>query len=143
MEGDLRALADGPAEQEERDERQELRREGVRVQARHLALDLPEREGAEDIPDHEDPDEEQDVAHASHEERLLRGRGGLGLRVPEAEEQVRAEAHDLPEDQELKEVVRTDGAEHAGREKADYRVVAGLAVLLVHVAERVEENQEA
>jgi len=69
-----------------------------------------ERQIAEDVPNHEDSDEEQDVTNSGHEERLFRGRRGLGLVVPEADQQVRAEAHDLPENQELEEVVRAHGA---------------------------------
>src|SRR5205814_965746 len=88
-------------------------------------------------------DEEQDVPDAGDEERLLRRRGGLRLVVPESDEQVGAEAHDFPEDQKLQEVVRADGPEHPGREEADLRVVTRLAFLLVHVAEGIDENQEA
>ena len=110
VQGELRALPDRAAEQEERDQGEELRGEGVGISGRHLVLNPLERQIAEDVPNHEDSDEEQDVTNSSHEERLLRGRRGLGLVVPEADQQVRAEAHDLPENQELEEVVRRHGA---------------------------------
>ena len=106
-------------------------------------MNVQEAQRAEGIPDDEDANQEQDVAHAGDEEGLLRGLCRLGLVVPEADEKVRTQAHDLPEDQELEEVVRADRAEHAHGEQADLRVVAWLALLGVHVAEGVDEDEKA
>ena len=138
VERELGRLPDRPAEQEEGDQGQQLW-----AQEPDPRRDLVEAQRPEFVPDHEDADEEQDVPDAGDEECFLRRRGGLRLVVPESDEQVGAEAHDLPEDQELQEVVRADGPEHPGREEADLRVVARLAFLLVHVAEGIDENQEA
>src|SRR5206468_11230946 len=59
-----------------------------------------------------------------------------------ADQEVGAQADSLPENKRLEEIVRAHVAQHAGGEEADFRIVAWLALLLVHVAERVDENQE-
>src|SRR5256886_2623978 len=134
---ELRGLPDGPAEQEEGDQGEQLG-----VQQADPWGDLIEPERAELVPDDEDGDEEEDVSHTGHKERLLRGSRRFRLVVPKSDQQIRAEAHDLPENQELQEVVRAYSAEHPRREQTHLGVVARLALLLVHVSERINKNQE-
>src|SRR6267378_2061580 len=121
---ELGRLPDGSSEQEKWDQREQLS-----VQQADARRDLIEPERAEFVPDDEDGDEEEDVSDAGHQERLLRGGGRLRLVVPES-------------DQKLQEVVRAHGPEHPRGEEAYLGVVPRLALLLVHVTERVDENQE-
>ena len=87
-------------------------------------------------------DEQADVADAHGEERLQRG-AGVGLVLPPvADEQERAEAHDLPAEDELDHVLGEDHHEHAGGEQRDRGEEVRVAAVAAHVLERVDLHQQ-
>ncbi len=74
--------------------------------------DVVEVEGADKRPQDQQSDDEPGVADAVGDERLVgRVRGALPF-VIEADEQVRADAHQLPADEHLEKVVGQDEVEH-------------------------------
>ncbi len=139
VERELRRLADGAAEdQQAGPEQGVLVRQQVGVVEQLAVAEGPERGGEQD-----DAQEQENVAEARHHERLLGGRGGAGLRVPVPDEEVGAEAHDLPEDEHQEVVVHHDGAEHAGHEeRLDAEVAAQVLVRLVGEVRRREDDDE-
>jgi hypothetical protein len=66
-----------------------------------------------------DADEQPDVADAHGEERLQRRAGVVLFLPPVADQHERAEAHDLPAEDQLDHVLGEDHHEHAGREERD------------------------
>ena len=87
--------------------------------------------------------EQAEVADAVGDERLLAGRGVGELVVPEADEQVRAEADALPPDEQHREVVRQDERQHREDEEVQVREEPGEARVVRHVGGRVEVDEEA
>ena len=90
----------------------------------------------------EDADEEAQVGEARYDEGLLRGGDRLLLRVVEADQQVGADTHQLPEEVHLEDVRGDDQPHHAHREQRQEGVVALEAPLALHVAERVDVDHE-
>ena len=87
-------------------------------------------------------DEQADVADAHGEERLERG-PGVGLLLPPVPDQhERAEAHDLPAEDELDHVLGEDHHEHAGGEQRDGGEEVGVAAVAAHVLERVDLHEQ-
>ena len=107
-------------------------------------LDLGDVEGCfGDFPEDEQERREQaEVANTSDDERLLGGGGSARLVEPEADEQVRTKADQLPEDEDLKEVVREDEPEHGEGEQAQVGEVAAFAVVAIHVPRRIKLDEE-
>src|SRR3954465_7390935 len=103
MERELGALAHGPGEDEQRDDR-DRRRVELPDPFDHLA----DVEGAEADEDQHDAEDETDVADAVHDERLLGGEGRRTLAVPEPDEQVAAQADQLPGDEDDEEAAGED-----------------------------------
>src|SRR3972149_5941650 len=106
---------------EEHDRAQRRDRERVRLRLREERLELERPRGG---PQHDDPDDEAEVADLRDPERLHRGarrRGGLG---PVPDEQVGAEPDQLPEHEHLKEARREHEAEHREGEQRLVGVVA-------------------
>lgn len=97
----------------------------VESAARDRAEDLRDAEGAGIGGEREQADEEGDVAELGHQEGL--DGGGAGLRglpvVPDQE--VRADAHDLPADQQHDQVAGVDDEQHRGGEEGDEGGVRG------------------
>ena len=62
--------------------------------------------------------------------------------VVRPDQEVRAQAHDLPEYQKLEEVVCANGTQYAGHGQADLRVLPRLACLFTHVAQGVDYDEE-
>ena len=75
-------------------------------------------------PDHEDAEQEAEVPHAVGHERLLGGLTGGVLLPVVADQQVRADADQLPEDEGLEEVGREHDAEHREDEERELAVEA-------------------
>ena len=84
------------------------------------------------------------VAHPGDDERLARGLAvGLVL-VEEADQQVAAQPHALPAEQEQHQVVRQEQREHGAHEQVHVREEAAVALFLLHhVLDGVEVDQEA
>ena len=80
-------------------------------------------------------DEQADVADAHGEERLERG-PAVGLLLPPVpDEHERAEAHDLPAEDQLHHVLGEDHGEHAGGEQREGGEEVGVAAIAAHVLE--------
>ena len=60
----------------------------------------------------QDADQEAEVAEPGHQERLLRRGRRLGPLVPVADQQIRAQANELPDDVDREQVVREHESEH-------------------------------
>ena len=89
-----------------------------------------------------DADEQADVADAHGEERLQRG-AGVGLLLPPvADQHERAEAHDLPAEDELDRVLGEDHHEHAGGEQRHGGEEVRVAAVAADVLERVDLHQQ-
>ena len=101
-----------------------------------------EGEGPGVVAVDEDADEEAQVGEARDDEGLLRGGDRRGLRVVEADQEVGAHAHQLPEEIHLEDVRRHDQPHHAHREQRQEGVVALEAPLALHVAQRVDVDHE-
>ena len=79
--------------------------------------DLLEVEGADVGPDDQQADDEAGVADAVGDERLVGGVGGAGPLVVEADQQVRADADQLPAHENLEQIVGQHQVEHREAEQ--------------------------
>jgi hypothetical protein len=139
VQGHLCRLAHGPAEDAEHGDVEELR---VGDAADGLG-DLVEVDRAGEDPDQENPRHEAEVTDAVDKEGLLGGVRGRGLLIPVANEEVGTDPHEFPEDEHHHEVVGEDDAGHGEEEEGEAREVARLALVLLHVAEGEEVDEEA
>ena len=139
VERELRALAGGAAEHEERDQDDEpvVRR----VDLREPFEGIVDVQGLGVHPDCGEPEREPDVAHAVDEERLLRPERGAPAPVPEADERVAAEPDELPAREHHEEVVRQDQQEHREHEQVEVREEAPVPAVVGHVADRVHVHE--
>jgi hypothetical protein len=95
-------------------------------------------------PDRHDPEGEPDVAHPVHEERLLARQGRRVLAEPEADQEVAAEAHQLPGDEDRQPAVAEDEQQHREHEQVEVGEESPVARRIVgHVADRVDVDQQA
>ncbi len=142
---DLRRLAGGAHEQQQADGG------GRRGQHAGVGLQRAEAEQAlarRQVRQHGDAqqegaDQEAEVADAVDHEGLLAG-GGVGLLVePEADQQVRTEPDALPADEEHEQVLAQDQRHHREDEQVQVGEEALVAVVVAHVAQRVDVDQEA
>ena len=104
--------------------------------------DLLEVERAEEGEDAEDPEDEAEVADAVDDERLLAGVGRELLLVVVPDQQVRAQAHAFPPDEEHEEVAAEHEDEHREHEEVQVREEAPVALLVPHVARGVDVDEE-
>ena len=100
-----------------------------------------QRAGLREEPD--DAEEKEDIADARGEEGFFRGRGGRGLLIPEADEQIRGEADDLPAHEEQQQAVGDDDAEHGSGKEREEAEEAGEVFVVGHVADGVDEDEQA
>ena len=89
------------------------------------------------------PQEEAEVADAVGDEGFFGGGGGAGLEAVVVDQQVGAEADQLPENEHHEKIVGEDDAEHGEHEDREAAEVAGLGLVVVHVAEREHVHAEA
>ena len=101
-----------------------------------------EGEGPGVVAVDQDAYQEAQVGEARHDEGLLRGGHGLLLRIVEADQQVGADAHQLPEEVHLEDVGRHDQPDHAHREERQKGIVTLEAPLALHVAQRVDVDHQ-
>ena len=96
-----------------------------------------------DSEDQHQADQKAEVADPVDDERLLSGgsRGGLG--EPEGNQQERAQADELPAQEEHGEVARQDQGQHRGGKQIEISEEAGEARVAVHVADGVDVDQRA
>ena len=83
------------------------------------------------------------IADARGDERFLRRRRGARFVNPEADEQIGGEPDQFPADEEKKQAVGDDDAEHGGGEKREVGEEAGEILVVRHVADAENENPKA
>ena len=86
-------------------------------------------------------DQETKIADAINDERLHRRIRGRLLLIPEADQQIAAEAHQFPEDEKLKKRPAEHQAEHRKTEQAKVGEESRKALVLGHVADGKDVNQ--
>jgi hypothetical protein len=98
------------------------------------------------VPNHQqhagDAEQEAEVAHAVDQERLHVGEDRAGPLEPEADQQVRHQAHRFPAEEQLQEVVAHHQHQHAEGEQRDVAEEALVARVLGHVADGVDVHQQ-
>ena len=144
VERNLRGLARGADEEQQRRHRHHAPAR-LGWQHRRLRRDLLEVERAEVREDQQRAEDEREVADAVDDEGLLAGVGGRLLLVPEADQQVGAEADAFPAHEEHREVRPQHQHQHERGEQVQVREVPRVFAvgLLVHVRGRVDVNQRA
>ena len=110
----------------------------VQSAARDGAEDAGDPEGAGVGGQREQADEEGDVAELGDQEGLDGGGAGLGRLPVVADQEVRADAHDLPADQQHHQVAGVDDEQHRGGEQGDESGVRGVARVVAQIARRVD-----
>ena len=169
---ELCGLANRAAEDQQRDDRDPRHaRERLhlgKMMQRLFGEDVGEIQIARLDIEKDQTHKENRVADARREERFKRSEFRAdGLRIvnvmlvrqahrPKADEQVRAQPHDFPEQEQLEQVRGDHQAQHAAREERDVgekariaRVVARVLVpvrvgmRVLHVADAVDENHQA
>jgi hypothetical protein len=135
VERHLGALGEGP----DQDQQQRQRNGAARGR---VGQDLRERGRAGRLPEQDEADEHRQPAQGRHEQRLLGGPAALRLLVVEADQQVRRDAGELPEDVQQDQVVGQDEAEHrAGEGGEDTGEPAEATAVGREVPGAVEEDQ--
>ena len=86
-------------------------------------------------------DEQAHIAHSVHDEGLLRGNRIGGNVVPEANEQVRGQAHAFPADEEPRVGVRQNQDQHCGDEEVEVGEEATTISIVLHVRDRVDVDE--
>jgi hypothetical protein len=92
---------------------------------------------------HEDAEHEAEVAHAVREEGLVARLGRRQLAPVVPDEQVRADADELPVDEDLEEVVGQHDAEHREHEERQAGEEARHPRVALQVADAVDVDQAA
>ena len=92
--------------------------------------------------DQANAEDETKVTDAVDQEGLHVGKNSCRLVEPEADEQVRHQAHSLPTEKQLQQVIAHDQHEHGEREQRDVREEAVVAVILFHIANGVDVHHQ-
>ena len=104
-------------------------------------VDFLKAERAQAGPEQAQPHQHADVADPVDDERLV-GRVAVDLLlVPEADQQVRADADQLPEHEDHEDVARGDQAEHREAKERQIGEKSRITRVVVHVAHRVDVDQ--
>jgi hypothetical protein len=128
----LGALAGHPGEQQHR--RGDHGRGG---HVRNFLDHLVNAETARREAQREDPEQEADIAQPGDEERLHRRPGVRPILPPVPDQQVGAQAHDLPADVQDDQVARVDDQEHRAGEEGDECRVRRITRLVPHISDRI------
>ena len=140
----LRRFAGGADEQQQRDRAQRLRTRGLGVKlaaAQHL-IDVHEAHGADHAEHQQHTQDEAGVAHAVDDECFLPGVAGGFLVEVETDEQIAAQAHAFPSDEQQRVVVRQHQHQHEEHEQVQVAEEAIVAVVVRHVAGGVDVDQK-
>ncbi len=121
-----------------REEQQRHQRRVVEATGRDGAEDPGDPERAGVGGEREQADQKGDIAELGDQERLEGGGARLGRLPVVAHEEVRADAHDLPADQEHHQVAGVDDEQHRGGEEGDESRVRGVARVVAQIARRVD-----
>ena len=148
MERELSRLAHGPDEEHhQRPEQLSGVDERPADASRGVVEYHSELQRSVDVVQNQQADHQENITHASSQEGFLGSRSGTLLPEVEADEEIGAESHYLPEDEQPQEVVSEHHSEHADAEEHELPVEAVVPVLVdrvrVHVAEAEPADQEA
>ncbi len=111
-------------------------------QVRHGGEHVGDAEAAGGPAEHDHPDDEAGVPEPGGQERLERGRPRLRQLTVVTDQDVRAQAHDLPADQQHDEVAGDDDEQHGRREQRHERRVGRVARVAAQVLDRVELHEQ-
>ena len=100
-----------------------MRKDGVEIQA----ADLPEYD--------EHGQQESKVPDPVHDEGLIGGFAVVAILIPESDEQVRAQSHTFPTQEQDHEVIPEDQVQHGKDEEVQIGKKAPEPVIAVHVAD--------
>ena len=100
-----------------------------------------QRAGLRKEPD--DAEKKENIADARGDEGFFCGGRGGGLLIPEADEQIRGEADDLPAHEEQQQAVGDDDAEHGSGKEREEAEEAREVFVVGHVAHGVDEDEQA
>ena len=102
-------------------------------------------ERAEVAKQPEEADRHQGVAHPGDDEGLARRRAIGGILVPEADQEVAAQADPFPAEEQEQQVVAQNQEQHAGDKQIHVREEARAVAILPHVpgGEYVDEEADA
>ena len=141
----LGALARGPDEQQQRNDRQHPEMAGLDRHGGCRALDAGEVERAERPKQQEDAEDESPVTDAVRDEGLLPGVARAWFLVPVADQQVRAETDTFPPDEHHQHVAAQHQQQHEEAEQVEVAEEPrhAAARLVVHVRGRVDVDQGA
>ena len=134
----LRRFATGAEQQQQAQDQ----RRGI-AHARHALVDVDEGRRSEGSEHDHDGDGHAHVTDPVDHERLLGRSCGHRLVLPEADQQVRGQAHTLPADEEHQVVVGQHQQQHRGDEEVEEGEEAAPALVMGHVADGVDVDQAA
>ena len=146
VERNLRRFAGRADEEQQADGGDDRGRVLGQVRRHAVDVDEGERRRAElrQRPEQQEhADQERRVADAVGDERLAAGDRVVHVRVPEADQQVGAQADAFPTDEQQRQRVAEHEHEHRGGEQVQIGEEARDVGILVHVAERIEMDQQA
>ena len=90
-----------------------------------------------------DAEQKENIADARGDESFFRGGRGSGLLIPEADEQIRGEADDLPTHEEQQQAIRDDYAQHCSGKERHEAEEAREILVVGHVAHGIDEDEQA
>ena len=88
-------------------------------------------------------EQQREVADPRGDEGLLRRRRRAGFVIPKADQQVGGQADHLPADEQQQQAVGDDQPEHRGGEQREETEEAREVLVVRHVAEAVDEDEQA
>ena len=106
----------------------------------HQRLDV---ERAQIGEENEEADRHGRVADPGDDERLARGEPVGGIAIPEADQEIAAEADALPAEIEEQQVVRQDQHQHRGDEQVHIGEVAAVSLVRAHELGGIEVDEKA
>ena len=95
------------------------------------------------LDDEEDADEKSEIADAVDDESFFAGRRRRVFGEPEANQQIRRQAHALPPDEHHQIVVGQHQRQHEKHEQVEVGEEAIVAGIVPHVPDGVDVNQKA
>ena len=104
-------------------------------------IDLREVEGTEGGPEDAEPHQHPHVADPVDDEGLVRRVAVRLVLVPEADQEVRANPDQLPEDEDHEDVRRSHEPEHREAEEREIREESRIPRVVVHVAHGIDVDE--